>query len=162
MKISNLDAFFEIDEEDFDKIKKYRWRLLSNNCISAWNENFTKEFLVHRLIMNVSDGKIKIDHIDGNRYNNKKSNLRLCSNAENNRNTSKRITNKSGYKGVSWEKRFSRWRATITFEGKQIHLGTYKDITEAAIAYDKKAKELFGEFAWLNFRNENEHHLQHC
>jgi hypothetical protein len=105
---------------------------------------------MHRQIMNAPEGLL-VDHIDGNGLNNQKNNLRLCSSAQNARN--RRPTSKpySKYKGVSWHKRNKKWEVRIAKSGKSTYLGTFEDELEAALAYDRKAEELFGEFAYLNF-----------
>lgn len=87
------------------------------------------------------------DHIDGNSLNNVRSNLRLATKAQNNRNMKKPSHNTSGYKGVSWRKNAGRWRAYIFINNKQIHLGYFDTPEEAHAAYCEAAKELHGEFA---------------
>ena len=86
-----------------------------------------------------------IDHIDGNPKNNRFSNLRNVPQAKNMWNTSRRRDNTSGYKGVT--KRRGFWVARIACGGKQHHIGCYATAEMAAFAYNKKAAELFGEFA---------------
>ena len=95
-----------------------------------------------------------VDHINGNPLDNRKSNLRICTNAENQRNKGVYKNNKSGYKGVHWFKRDKKWQAQIKHNNKSIHIGLYEDKEEAARAYDKKAKELHGNFKNLNFPDE--------
>ena len=108
---------------------------------------------IHRLIMDAPKG-MEVDHINGNPLDNRKSNLRICTIAENLRNKGAGKNNTSGYKGVSWVKRNKRWLAQIKHNGKQVYIGHYKNKEEAARAYDKKAKELHGEYAYLNFPGE--------
>ena len=91
-----------------------------------------------------------VDHIDHNGLNNCRSNLRLSTMAQNVRNTISR-GGSSKYKGVHWCKRSKKWTGQICFNGKGHHLGGFRDEIEAAKAYDKRAKELHGEFACLNF-----------
>jgi len=106
---------------------------------------------VHRLVaMNFIDNpkNMKIvDHIDNNPENNREDNLRWCSSAQNSYNTKIPKTNTSGVKGVSQNKNKTKWLAQIKFEGKSIHIGSFKTIQEATEARQKKANELFGEFA---------------
>lgn len=89
----------------------------------------------------------QVDHIDGNGLNNIRDNLRLATHAENKQNQGKNRTNTSGYKGVSWHKAGNKWRATIGFMGKQIHIGSFDTKEQAYEAYCQKAKELHGEYA---------------
>ena len=91
-----------------------------------------------------------VDHIDHDGLNNCKSNLRIATLSENRRNSRKAKDTSSKYKGVSWHKNNKKWEVKIGFNYKKIHIGYFNNIKEAAEAYNKKAKELFGEFAYLN------------
>ena len=88
-----------------------------------------------------------IDHIDGNGYNNKFANLRLCSNSENGFNRSLNANNTSGFKGVCWHKGSQKYIASIKSNYKRIHLGLFDSPELAHMAYCKAAAELHGEFA---------------
>lgn len=92
-----------------------------------------------------------IDHIDMNKKNNRIDNLREANLFENARNKEKTITNKSGYKGVAKNTKCNTWRSTITANRKTIYLGSFNNKEDAAIAYDKAAIRLHGEFARTNF-----------
>ena len=102
---------------------------------------------MHRFIMNATKG-MEVDHIDHNGLNNQKSNLRNCTKKENTRN--RRAYGKSQYRGVDFHK--GQMRARIGCNGQSIHIGYFKTEKEAALVYDLKAKELFGDFAYLNFK----------
>lgn len=104
---------------------------------------------LHRLILNPEPGAV-IDHINGNGLDNRRSNLRVVSQGINNLNARKRAESSSKYKGVTWYKRGNKWRAQIQFNKKKMGLGYYSLESEAAHAYNLKAKELFGELAVLN------------
>jgi len=91
-----------------------------------------------------------VDHKNSDSLDNRKSNLRICTMAQNNLNKSKRIIRTSKYKGLCHNKRHNRWIAYITLNRKTYHLGYFDDEIEAAKAYNEKAKELHGEFARLN------------
>ena len=118
-------------------------------------------FYLHRLIAEVflNGGKPltpqqHVDHIQpagGSHAQDSLSNLRICSCSQNSMNRSIRSTNKSGYKGVSWHRTAGKWRAKIDSYGRRKHLGLFSTPEAAALAYDKAAKELHGEFAQLNF-----------
>ncbi len=147
--------FALVDDVDFEKLSKYKWHAAKHrNTYYARRKCKSMNYPVrmHREIMGLiyKDGK-QTDHRDGNGLNNQKYNLRICSNAENARNAVKQANNTSGYKGVTWNKPSKKWMAQIESGGKDYNLGRFIDKTEAAKAYDAKAKELFGEFAWLNF-----------
>lgn len=139
-----------IDAEYAERFKKYKWRLGTNGRV----ETALKEKLVVRIqhiIMGMNPNmEILIDHIDGDPLNNRKSNLRFCTNAENTKNQRKKKNNTSGFKGVSWDKEKKKWAAQITVNQKKIWLGTFEDKVEAAKAYNKAAIKYHGEFAYLN------------
>ena len=114
-----------------------------------------RPYKVHRIIYALRHGielspDIQIDHINGDRSDNRISNLRMATNAQNQCNTKISSRNKSGYRGVSWSKSKGKWYAKIMFNQKTISLGYFNNKEEAALAYNKKALELFGEFAYLN------------
>ncbi len=110
--------------------------------------------LMHRVIMNAKPGQ-SIDHIDGNKRNNKVSNLRVCNHAQNNRNKPPSVKNKTGFKGVSFDTQTNKFRADIRFDGNRMNLGRYNTAKEAALAYNAAAVKYFGDFAWLNKIGEN-------
>ncbi len=95
-----------------------------------------------------------VDHIDGNKANNCRFNLRNCTRQENQRNRGKATGASSRFKGVYFDKKVRKWCAAITLGRRNVWLGYYTDEMEAARAYDRKAVELFGEFARLNFPEE--------
>lgn len=109
--------------------------------------------LLHRDILGAT-GKIEVDHIDGDGLNNLRGNLRVCTRAGNNQNRKLADSSVSGFKGVSFNKPLGKWQARIMHGTASIWLGLFEDASEAARAYDNKAVELFGEFAWLNFKRQ--------
>ena len=115
---------------------------------------FNKEYKEHRLIWLYHYGewpKDQLDHINGVRDDNKIENLRECSPLENSKNRLADKNSTSKYKGVSWRKSKNRWITYICSGGENIYLGSFANEIEAAKAYDKKAKELHGEYGRLNF-----------
>ena len=147
-----------IDTEYYYKIKDYVWHIgfnkkekrYSNIVASIYRKGKTSTIRLHQLIMNDK----MIDHINGNIFDNRKENLRKCTSAENGKNRGKSRNNKSNYKGVSWHKALNKWRAFIFLDYKQIHLGYFDDIIEAAKAYNEAAIKYHGEFARLNVIKE--------
>jgi len=106
---------------------------------------------MHREILELKKGDGKYgDHINHNTLDNRKNELRVCTQSQNNMNSRKRKNCTSIYKGVCWKKQFMRWDSYIMVNQKQIYIGRFKSEKMAALAYNKKAKELFGEFAYLN------------
>jgi len=92
----------------------------------------------------------QIDHINGKTDDNRWSNLRICTQSQNKANSGKHKNNTSGYKGVCWRKDNKKWTAGICHEGKRFHLGFFDDKEDAAMAYNKAAVELHGEFYHTN------------
>lgn len=144
-----------VDDEDFEDMNRFKWFGHSEgNTVYAWRHQYNghREYgkvKMHRQIMKAKPGEI-LDHADSNGLNNQKSNLRFCSFSQNLMNTCIPRNNVSGFKGVSYHRQNKRWRATINKDGKQVSLGCYGTPEEAALAYNRKAAELFGEFARPN------------
>jgi hypothetical protein len=107
-------------------------------------------YMAHRLAWLYVTGEWPIghiDHINGNRSDNRFVNLRVATNSENARNARMHINNACGYKGVHYKKRLNKFVAQINVGGRVYHLGVFQTAAEAHAAYWKAAKELFGEFA---------------
>jgi hypothetical protein len=143
--------FAIVDAEDLPKLSRYNWCVVKtdNTCYAVRNRK-RKQTFMHRLITSAPPHLV-VDHINHNGLDNRKDNLRLCTRAQNALNQRPRKGTSSKYKGVYWHERDKRFYAQISHKGKRFHLGSFKSETQAAKAYDKKAKELFGEFAHLNF-----------
>lgn len=141
-----------IDEIDVAIVRKYLWSKTVSGYAQGANGSGLPQ-LMHRVIMSPPKG-VEVDHINGDKLDNRRQNLRLCSNAENQRNTSARRECTSSYKGVNFDKASGRWRARIGINRKTIHIGRYTSEIEAAHAYDNAARKAFGEFARLNFPEE--------
>lgn len=140
-----------VDDEDYEELSKYKWQSVKGyayRVLLVSDGKGRQRIGMHRQIMglDLSDERV-VDHIDRNPINNKRSNLRICTEAENAMNRSMLSANKSGYKGVSWEKNLKKWRAQIQVNGKNFALGVYSTPEEAHAAYCIKAVELHGEFA---------------
>jgi hypothetical protein len=137
-----------IDKEDYILVKMFSWHIKNKNGYvqSARNKINKKRILLHRLILNPQDNK-DIDHINGNILDNRKSNLRVCTNKENHWNTDLKKSNKSGYKGVSWDKEKEKWYTSIRLNEKTISLGRYNTAEEASEAYKKASLEHHKEFS---------------
>lgn len=148
--MSNSGRNAVVDDDDYDKVKDITWCLDSYGyVVSIKNKGNGKyeKLSLHRVITEAQTGQI-VDHIDRDKLNNTKGNLRFASVAENTRNTGPSTRNTTGYKGVRKYK--DKYSASITFEGKAEYLGAYDTPEDAAKAYNLKAEEYFGEFAWLN------------
>lgn len=144
-----------IDDEDFERVNQFNWCAKKHRntfyairfkIINGKNSNET----LHYFIMQIKG----VDHINGNGIDCQKSNMRECTNQQNTMNSRPRKNSTSKFKGVSWHNRDNKWCSQIMKDGKNYYLGQYDNEIEAAIVYDKKAKELFGEFAYLNFPSQ--------
>jgi hypothetical protein len=144
-----------VDDEDYEWLSQWKWCILGHGKYAGRGERDgsgrQKSILMHREIMQTPQGQ-EVDHADGNHLNNVHANLRNCSHAENQCNQKPRVRNvTSHFKGVSKRRQKTSWLAQIRYQGQTIYLGTYALEEDAAHAYDAKAKELFGEFARVNF-----------
>lgn len=140
-----------VDDEDYEKFSKYYWYLDKADYVRTHTANNLKSVYLHRLIMNVFEEGVEIDHRDRDKLNCQKDNLRICTRAGNSQNKDKMFTNTSGYKGVHYCKRECKFQARIYLGTYRKSLGYYFTAEEAARVYDKAAQKHFGEFAFLNF-----------
>jgi hypothetical protein len=149
--------FAIVDDDDFECLSQYRWFYHHwGYAARACSESGDKyQIAMHRQIAGAPDGLI-VDHINHNKLDNRKENLRLCNISQNGMNRVTGVNNTTGYKGVSarvYSKRTNniRYRAEIKVNQKTITLGSFDTPQEAALAYDSAAVAYFGEFALVNF-----------
>jgi len=152
--------FAIVDDSDYDSLIQWRWKLSGHGYAerSTYVKGRKNRVLLrmHRYIMDAAPGQ-EVDHIDRNKLNNCRSNLRFCTHKENCQNASKRKNAASKYKGVT---RFTckgssgnlhaYWRAQIFIDGKRKYVGFSKSEDEAALFYNRAALKYYGEFANLN------------
>lgn len=138
-----------IDSEDYERVSQFTWNCLKigyAQCNRRAGEHSRK--YMHRFILDYPDGLV--DHINGDKLDNRKFNLRVCNQSSNSANAKKSINNTSGFKGVSWDKKAKKWGAYLTKNYKHIFCGYFEDKEVAAAAYNARALKEFGEFAKLN------------
>lgn len=144
-----------VDDDMYEYLNQWKWHVnkqgntyyvIRNKCTLLKKRVYES---MHRLIMKPDKGFV-IDHLDGNGLNNQRNNLRICTVSQNSMNRNKTVKNKSGFKGVIWWERNSTWKAEIRHNKKKIYLGYYKNIIDAARAYNEAALKYHGEFANLN------------
>jgi len=137
---------------EYEDIHRHHWRLVGGGYAGRYEKG--KCILMHRQIMNPPEGMV-VDHLSGNRLDNTRDNLHVCTPAENCRNRPKRRGSSSNYFGVYWVKQRNKWMAVICLGGKHNHtIGYFDDETDAARAYDRAAVMHFGGAARLNFPDE--------
>lgn len=143
-----------IDAADISIVEKFNWHAHSEKCGLTYARasilGTGRKIKMHRLLLDAPNG-VLVDHRDGDGLNNRRENIRLATSLENQRNQRLRSDSTSGLKGVTWHKARNKWYSQIRLRGKHIHLGVFDDKQLAALAYDNAARELFGEFARLNF-----------
>lgn len=141
-----------VDSEDVDLLTRFRWRVASHGYVVRAVRVGRKTFslMLHNEIM--GGGNWIYDHVNRDRLDNRRSNLRKATPRENAANRGKPLIDKSTskYKGVAWRRKSGRWRAQLQTAGKSFWLGEFRTQEEAALAYNAKARELFGEFAYQN------------
>lgn len=141
----------KVDDEDYEWLSQWKWYYAKGYAARYDITKSSKTLYMHREIMKCPDN-IQVDHINLDRSDNRKENLRTCTNKENTRNSGKQRNNTSGYNGVTFRKDNNKWRARIKVDGKIIHLGDFNEKHSAAEAYDRAAIEYYGNFATTNFK----------
>ena len=130
-----------VDDDDFDYLNKYKWCLTTNGYADNGELG-----LMHNIVIK---GK-GVDHVNHNKIDNRKSNLRFATQSQNTMNSTKRSNSLSKYKGVGWNAMARKWQVVVSKKGTHNYLGLFVSEIDAALAYNAAAKELFGEFALLN------------
>lgn len=141
-----------VDEQDFDKIKDYKWSSIfcgKAKSPYAVSSHFGKIVYMHRIVMGAKSDQF-VDHIDGNGLNNSRENLRFATTSQNNMNQCKRSDNTSGHKGISWCPDREKYQVYINIDRKRKSLGRYKTLEEAIYVRDRAVKAHYGEFAREN------------
>lgn len=151
-KIPLTQGYFALVDDDFIVDRKWRISKTGNKIYAFANakkEEGGCNVSMHRLIMRPKKN-MEVDHIDGNGLNNQRSNLRICTRAENALNRRINNNNTSGFKGVTFVKEDGKWQVQIAAKRRFYYLGRYDSKVEAAMVYNVKARELFGKYAVLN------------
>ena len=146
-----------VDDEDYERVAKYKWHVdygkpRPGRSTAPYARGYVDgvHTRMHRFILSAAKGQL-VDHKNPNAtLDCRRSNLRFATSGQNSSNSRKRAGTSSRFKGVSWVKYCHRWRAVIAQYGRWIHLGTFRNEVDAAIAYNKAATKYFGEFALLN------------
>ncbi len=160
MKYINLsqNKMTIVDDEDFEFLNEWKWHLSSTprhryavrNALVNGKKTIVR---MHRILMGAS-AEWQVDHKNGNSLDNRRTNLRLCTHSENQRNQKAQCGTSSRFKGVTWDKSRNKWSAKIKVDKKQINLGRFSNEIEAAAAYDLAAIKYHKEFARLNTQGD--------
>ena len=156
------NKFAIVDDKDFERLNRFKWSASSRSyggfaasreCNCPLVKDSYAFIYMHRQITSCPKG-LEVDHISHNTLDNRRINLRIVTKGQNQMNSKPKTGSVSKYKGVFRLKNSKKWMAQIRFNGKATYLGLFKDEVEAAKKYNTKAKELFGEFAFLNVVNK--------
>jgi hypothetical protein len=141
-----------VDADMFDELSKYKWCYYRGYAVRLAIDKITKKYsMIHmHRVVNTTPDALDTDHINGNKLDNRKSNLRSATKSENMCNRGKPKNNTSGFKGVYWHNQNKKWYARIELHSKGQHLGYFSTPELAAEAYNAAAVSLHGEFANLN------------
>lgn len=142
-----------IDDDDYELVSKHSWRCVAGYAMTYETGKSHKErkiILMHRLINNTPEG-FDTDHVNGDRLDNRKENLRTATRSQNCKNKGKsKVDSTSMFKGVMWDKKSKKWRAYIYDTGRNIYLGLFELEKDAANAYNEASKNLHGVFSIQN------------
>ena len=138
---------FYLNKEDYNRVRPYSWYKASNGYISARIDG--KIVKMHRLIMKAGSDKL-VDHINHDKSDNRRSNLRIVSHSQNQQNMKTPKHNSSGVKGVSWSNRKQSWIVQIKINGKLHFLGSYRKKEDAISARKAAEEKYFGQYSYEN------------
>ena len=140
-----------VDEEDFKRLNKYKWHRMKGGYAGrriyfSYHPRSFKDVYMHNWILKTPVGK-EADHINGNRSDNRRCNLRIVTHAENSCNKGIRTDNRSGFPGVWYDKSRKRWTAELMLHQKKVWLGRFKELSDAIEARKDAEQQFFGHFA---------------
>lgn len=146
-KHGEITGIITIDKEDFDKVAKYQWHVENSRPSIKYAQASIPggTIRLHKLILS---SNYQIDHINHNGLDNRKSNLRICTNAENNRNKNFKRNPRSGYVGIRYNAKTESYYVRIMVNKKEISLGAYKDLDSAIKARKEGESKYFGNFRY--------------
>ena len=150
---------FWFDKEDYDLIKNYSWYYSSKGYVVSTEKRTRKKIALHRLVMgDIPEGMV-VDHKihpkgNGNKYDNRKSNLEIKTPSQNNMNADVYITSSTGVRGVTYDSKVNKWQARIGINYKRIHLGWFDNIEDAIKAREKAEIKYYGKYSFKEINKE--------
>jgi len=142
-----------VDDDLYEQLSQGKWHYRNGYAARPYRVggagSTQRSVFLHRLINETPDG-LFTDHINGDKLDNRRSNLRTVTLAQNNMNMGKKLSNQAPYLGVSWWKRDNNWKAAIRYDDKNHNLGYYDTPEHAALVYNYYARKYRGEYARLN------------
>lgn len=151
--------FALVSDCDYERASQFKWSLDVNgyacrmeSYVGSDGKRKRRKVLLHRFILDAPP-HLQVDHIDHDKLDNRRQSLRLVTRTQNRANSRPRRNSSSRYKGVHWHKRDQCWCVMLRTNGVKYWIGTFQDEVDAARAYDRKARELIGAYAYLNFEN---------
>ena len=142
-----------VDDEDYERLNQFKWHISTGYAARYVHSIKKSSVYMHTEVLRHADKRYVVDHVDGNKLNNCKHNLRVCTQQQNSWNTNTPLRAASGYRGVY--RNGAKWCARIKHNNKVQHIGNFNTSEEAAMAYDVAALEYRGEFAKLNYPQSN-------
>lgn len=130
-RVGEVVAHALVDPDLYDRLNEWRWSMTTNGYVHRCARVGGRKgrqvcFYLHRVVMRAPEG-VEVDHRDGNRLDNRRSNLRLSTHAQNQQNLAPTAGNTSRYRGVCWDRARQTWRATVQLDGRTNNLGYFED-----------------------------------
>lgn len=150
ISLTNSESKVLVDDDLCGVLRQYNW-FLWQGYATRWCRETQRNVLMHHDILGPPPEGLETDHKDRNRLNNQRHNIKHVTKAQNRQNYKR---SKSGFLGVAFSESAHKWQARIKIKGVSLNLGFYHTKEEAARAYDKATKVLYGDKATLNFLNE--------
>lgn len=150
---------FWFDKEDYDLIKNYSWHYSSNGYVVSTEKKTKNKIALHRLVMGNIPEKMVVDHLvhpkgREHKIDNRKSNLEIKTQSQNNMNANTYCTSSSGVRGVTYDSKINKWQARICINYKRIHLGWFDNINDAIIAREEAEKKYYGKYGFKEINKE--------
>lgn len=143
--VANRENPAIIDLEDYEKVNNYHWNNKDNYTICSFYKGERHTLFLHRIIINAQKGQV-VDHINGNKLDNRKCNLRIATIQQNSCNHKRISRNSSGFTGVHFDKKTRKWKAQINYKRKRTHLGYFNSIEDAVKARKDAEIKYFGKY----------------